>query len=585
MPPRGRLTGPALVVAAAALAFAGDPPAAERLDALVEDLGELDASVRARAAKELRKLGPDAVPELMRRLPADVGSRRFDGVLDAVADLDVEAAIAAIQSTRSEWTAKGWRRSAKSPPPKDEKPAPRGRRAKEPEEAPEGERVVDAILTRLRARRAPSVRRSVALESGALWDAAFVPPWLAQPVGKRLPEALAGADVPVRDEATRLALDVARDGKFATFVSADAARVIETGPKRAPRRVVVFRRLGGWFAAPAATLAGEVDGTPVEFLDADQDGAFDGDADVVRFGDGAYRRLGADEHVAWTGAGIVTWRLRRDGPAWALDVETEPEPAWRTPEQAKELAALAAWRQAIGLAPQRIDRARSEACGLHHAYWTSNGFSGHDEYKDRPGFTDAGATAGKRSSVGTSPEGDRFVRDIGWTILHRGSCVGDAGDGVGAFAGPAGSLLWGTRIDASGRGFPILVPGAGQSGVPVKCEPEIPVPDRDPRYYETPRGAPVAVTWSRAGARWTELKDLRLELFADGEGDDVGDPLSGTLWCAEHRYKEDFAAGFPEESAIFCAAQPLAPGTSYTARFRATGREGPVEIVWQFRTE
>jgi hypothetical protein len=85
----------------------------------------------------------------------------------------------------------------------------------------------------------------------------------------------------------------------------------------------------------------------------------------------------------------------------------------------------------------------------------------------------------------------------------------------------------------------------------------------------------------RLGGRFAELTDLRLDLFAEGKGD----PLPGTLWSKENRYKEDFAAGFPEESAIFCAAAPLAGGTVHVARFRATGKDGPVEIVWQFRTE
>jgi hypothetical protein len=198
----------------------------------------------------------------------------------------------------------------------------------------------------------------------------------------------------------------------------------------------------------------------------------------------------------------------------------------------------------------------------------------------RPAATTRGAEAGQRSSVGTSPDGARFVRDISWTILHRQSCVGDADGGVGAFAGPSGALLWGSRHDANPRGFPILVPGPGQTDVPLGCEPEIPVPDRDPQYYATKRGAPVAVSWLRLGGKFAELQHLRLELFAEGRGE----PLPGTLWSKENRYKADFAGGFPEESAIFCAETTLAPATPYVARFRADGREGPVEIVWQFTT-
>jgi hypothetical protein len=575
----------ALAVLATPAATAADPALERKVDELVSDLGEPDANVRARAAKAVRALGREVVPLLMARLPAEVGTRKWEGVLDAAGDLDADAAIAEIQSTRSEWRKNGWLRPASAAPPRkearDEKPPPRrGRRGPQAEpEAPRGERVADAILDRLRSRRPAESRRSVALEPGELWDAAAVPPWVERPVGRKLPDEIAGADVPAREAETKLELDLARDGKFSTAVPADFARVVETGTKRAPRKVVVFRRLGRWLAAPAATLSGEADGVTVEFLDTDFDGAFDGDDDLVRFGGGAFR-LVSHEPAFWTPKGLRLWRLRRDGARHTLEIEDEPEPAWRTPEQAKEMDELNRWRQAAGLVPDRIDRARSDACRLHHVYWERNGFSGHDQYKDRPAFDARGAVAGKRSSVGTSPDGARFVRDIMWTILHRNSCVGDGSDGVGAWAGPAGSLLWGSEIDLSERAAPMLVPGPGQSDVPVRCEPEIPVPDRDPRYYATPRGTPVAVTWGRLGGRWAELTGLSVELFAEGRGD----PLPGTLWSKEHRYKEDFASGFPEESAIFCADAPLAPDTPYVARFRATGKEGPVEMVWQFRT-
>ena len=109
----------------------------------------------------------------------------------------------------------------------------------------------------------------------------------------------------------------------------------------------------------------------------------------------------------------------------------------------------------------------------------------------------------------------------------------------------------------------------------------------------------ICVTWPRGGDRFADLKDLSVELFrATPKPPDEGateegpapaakgpEPLPGTLWCKEHRYKEDFASGFPEDSAIFCAASPLDADTPYVVRFRATGKEGPVEIVWQFRTE
>ncbi|MCE9635038.1 MAG: hypothetical protein K8T90_04965 [Planctomycetes bacterium] len=592
---------------------AADADLEKRVDAIVADLGEPDASIRARGAKALKQLGPAAVPLLIDRIPDDVSSKRFQGVVDGIGGLDADGAVAAIETCRSEWRAKGWRRAAtEKPAPKEKDPEPgrgRGRpRDTAPPDAPRGQRWIDAVLDRLRTHRADSVRRTVTLEPGALWDASFIPPWieqlLASPV-KKLPESLVGESIAVRESAMKLEIDTGKDGKFAAAVGIDFGRVIDVGPKKTPRKVLVFQRLGRWIAAPATTLSGEVDGVAVEFLDADQDGAFDGEKDLVRFAGGAFRHVG-EEPTAWTEQGLVSWKLIRfttrdegkDTVIWTLQVETEPEPSWRTPEQAAEMKSLNTWRQAAGLPPQRIDRMWSEACGLHHAYWVANGFSGHDEYKGKPAITPRGAEAGKRSSVGTSPDGARFARDIFWTILHRGSCLGTPEGGVGAFPGPVGSLLWGPPIDASQRGFPLLIPGPGQTGVPVKCEPEIPVPDPDPKYYDTPRGTPICITWTRAGDRFADLKDLSVELFratpkavdpAD-EGESVPTaagpvPISGTLWCKEHRYKEDFASGFPEDSAIFCASSPLDADTAYVVRFRATGKEGPVEFAWQFRTE
>lgn len=601
----GRRLAAGLVLAAALGVFgstspaaAADPALEAQIDKLSQSLGEPDGPARAKAMKEIAALGKDAVPVLLDRLPKDTKSRRFAGMLEAVAEIDLEGAIGLVESTRTEWKAAGWTA------PADGSKEPTARDATLRDATPY-RRVVDAILEGLRDLRQPSQKRSVALTPSQLNESFVVPPWVAVPldakVSKTLPEALAGAPYNWREKDGVLEIDSRKSGSYATKVAPGESQVVELGSRKPFRKLVVWKRLGRWFVAPASTWTGGLDALFAEFLDADLDGDVTGGADLVRFGGGAFRKV-SESDLAWSPAGLVRWKVRKDGTGsnaqFVVDFTREPQAPWMNEIQPRMMDTLNSWRQALGMPPQWPDRARSSACREHHEFWVANGFSGHDQVKGAPKASATGARAGQASSVTNSPDGPDFVRDISWTLLHRNSCVAHASEGVGAWSGEAGGLLWGGGHDARDRGFPILVPGPGMDGVPTLCEPEIPVPDKNPDFYKTQRGAPLSVSWPRLGPAWEDLKRLRIELYAipEATGDDgsaappapVG-PLPGTTYSKEYRYKEDFAAGFPEATVFFVTDAPLEKGTHYVARFKADGKDGKpesaVEFEWEFRTE
>jgi hypothetical protein len=164
-------------------------------------------------------------------------------------------------------------------------------------------------------------------------------------------------------------------------------------------------------------------------------------------------------------------------------------------------------------------------------------------------------------------------------VLHRSSLIGRPSEGVAFYAGPAGSLLWGAAIEGASRGFPVVIPGPGQSDVPLNCEEEMPKPARDPAFYTKARGFPVSVTWSGLAAG--PVAKRRIDLLPEGSAK----PLTGTLFSAESPYHPDYRNGFPDDSAIFVPDLPLASGTTYVARFRADGAAGPIDLSWRFRTK
>lgn len=558
-----------LLVACALLAppygaRADQPDVAPAVRALLAAIASKDAAARKTHLAALQKQRLPAVQSLVARLrefrPGDAESRH---VLEALAAVDPAQAVADVESERSAWVSLGWREGG------DDIAARRKASA-----------VADRMVTELRGARPATDRRESALVSDVLADPALVPPHVEREITDVLPSEWVWGDVAVKAAGGRLAIDTAGDGSFATTVVAGKPATVECGPKTSRRRVLVHRRLDRWYAAPTPLLRGSMDGLPVEFLDAQMDGDFGGDDDLVRFGkSGAFRRIG-DGPLAWSGTAFLRWKLRPKAGGAVIEWEQEALASWTTDAQREAVAAANAWRQAAGLVPQRQDRKRSEACRLHHEYWRIHGFTDHRETKDAKGWTAEGAEAGQSSSViERSGAPAAFVQWIGATVLHRSSLVALADEGTGFWAGPGGQLLWGgeTRPDAA-RG-PTLVPAPGQGDVPTTLMAEAPVPARDPNFYGTARGHPVSVTFTQL-ERFLGAKKVRLELYAG----DSPTPLRGELFSAEAPYVPGMGY-FDTQGAVFVADKPLDRGATYTARLRCETMKGPVDLSWRFRTQ
>lgn len=413
--------------------------------------------------------------------------------------------------------------------------------------------------------------RSLALERGVLSDPARLPTSAARPVIDALPGELTWGDHPASVEESRLRV-ATRGTSFDVTVAAGGWTTLRLGSARWPRDVLVFHRRGAWWAASATALRGGDGDGGVELVDTDGDGAFDGADDLVRTGDGAFRRV-ADARLLWADGAVCGWDLERRGDEVALRLAPEDAPEWAEPGELGGWRALNDWRNRLGLGPQRLDRERVEACRAHHAYWARHGYSGHAEDPAHEGWSAEGHRAGRASSVWSHPDARRLVNDIAREILHRRSLLGFDGEGVGLAQGTAGSMLWGGRLTPRSPRDPILVPGRGQRLVPATIDREKPDPEGVADFYAAYRGYPVAVYFPRSSAT---VRDPRLTVTRHG----AADPTPGVTFTEERPYH----SGYREREIVFVSRDPLRHGTWYTARFRARDAEGEIDVEWSFTT-
>jgi len=534
-----------LAVAAAAPAGTdGDATLRARVQELVEMMVTGDAASRDAASAELVTLGRAAVPHVARfaHLLRDRAGR--DVVASALAKIGVEDSIALVMSYPANWPDKG------------------------------RQDVMD-LLAALRALRDPKLATVVELAPSVAAVAARVPPDAEIAIADRLPSSLAWGDFAVRKGKTSIQVDV--DGSGARFetVDADRPRCLRVGPRKRP--ILVYARLGGWYAASGSLLAGKLRAEDVELWDADLDGTFNGPRDRLRVGDGVFQPIPANGLVQ-TADGLATMTIRATAAGATASFVPEPLPKDVGEWTVRALDVMNTWRRGVGLAPVFVNLARSAMCAKHVDYWRLNGFTGHDEIAGRPGYTAEGATAGKKSSVWDNSEPARLVRVISATVLHRATCLGPSDEGLGIASG-SGVCLWGGELDVSENDAPVLVPGAGQEEAPITCEPEKPPPDRDMNFYAVPRGYPVAVVWA---GTWDDVLSARIELFLVGAGG-ATDPVDGALFSPEKPYTSKGHA-METGAASFVATKPLERRRTYVAQFRAYRKSGPVELSWSFTT-
>ncbi len=516
---------------------------AARVPKVMEGLRSGDDGLRSKAAKDLADLGTDAIGRVLQHLPPDSDFDAWDGLADAFTEMGVEDALGELLSHRPYW--------------------PDARRD-----------TLAGFEWVLRDRLPERGTYTVRLRAAALSSPSLVPLPLCFPVidGLPLAEGLAPGRHLARIHDGVLEFDSTGNGRSDLTVKKSKPGFAEVGPKGSRRKLVFFHRLGRWYAGPASALHGTSFGKRVELLDGDLDGRFDGEADYLRVGDGAFQRHTSDRLLA-THSDLMKYRLVTGGNAPVLELRAEPMPPWATPEHREALQWLNRWRADCGLPALLLDRRRSEACELHSRYMAPNGLV-HEEATGREGYTTAGNRAGRSSSLSPDSDPTAALRTIASTILHRNTCVGRRSEGLGlGFRGGGGSVMWGGSSAGPELGHPVVVPGPGQRNVPRSCRPEMPRPDMDARFYEHPRGYPVSVSFGRL---YREVSEIRLEVFMEGDAE----PVDGFVFSPETPYSMSRPRNY--STAYFVAAEAFVRRTTYVARFSAQADGKPVEYVWSF---
>jgi len=505
------------------------------------DLTAADADVRARAVDTIAELAPESFVVLIRSLPDPEQHQGWAAALEAASRAGPEKVLRELDATGSTW---------------------RG----------DGDPVVEQYLREVRARWTGSPTVRLTTKATTLPDPSRLPPGAAVPISDELPSELSWGEYPVRvTKKGGLQIATSAPEKFDTKIPRGGWQVLELGSKLWPRRLMVFDRGGKWFLASNAARSATGRGVSVLLLDADGDGEYGGETDLIAIDDGAFLRLGQTPHV-WALGARCTYRVKRDGEDVVVELEPLPEPegpgnnvpAW---------AFVNSWRARVGLAPQALDRPRSEACQEHHAYWRKNGFSAHGQDPRKPGASRTGAIAGRSSSVWERSDPVRLADAISRNVLHRRSLIARPSEGLGLAGGPAGSLLWGGRRENREPRAPLVVPGPGQRDVPLAVLAESPTPKDDPKFYSRTHGYPVAVHYAGGFGALSEIS-LTLE---PAEG---GKRLPGTLFSPEKPYHPNYN----DTEVVFLAGSALRGNTWYLARFRATDLDGQFEVSWWFST-
>lgn len=253
---------------------------------------------------------------------------------------------------------------------------------------------------------------------------------------------------------------------------------------------------------------------------------------------------------------------------------------------------LNAWRAESGLAPVALDPALSHACRLHIAYLQRNGLSpGHDaHYEDPslPGYTEAGAAAGRGSVISAgSGQAAMGPRQFERAMLHRGALLNPRLVRTGWASDDTWVCMTTSATDnAEANRAPALTvhpsPRDGATDVPVEfAGGEHP----DPR--EAVPGRPAIIGWM-----------LSLQLNGPWAFPGATELTTGTLTPDGAPPVPVVGQDSDDRFAVrgglsLLPFRPLTPATWYTARAAGVQRgradDGtelvfPFDVSWRFRT-
>jgi hypothetical protein len=517
---------------------------------LVKALGANSPRVRKSAEDALVGLGLDALPVVLDAMALARGEAASQGLRRVLEGMGRAEVVAALERMRQ-----GMPRSQA--------------------------RRIDVLLAELQGSVAPGVPTALDLVPATL-DAPELAPLAAEaPIEGRLPAALVRAAHLAREEGGALLLDTDGDGTPDLRIPPGEASVLVLGGPGGRAPILVYAKRGVWFACSAALLRATAGKVSIEFLDADLDGRFDGEADFVRVGAGAFgllhpsRRLLVEETV-------VDFDLARDAENASIAFAPLRRSSGLDDAALRGALALNRLRAELGLAPVLPDAARSAACLDHARYLAANagsaeteGLGSHRQVPGRPGYSERGAEAGASSAISGSADPVRAVASFASTMLHRRLMLGDASFdvGIGSLAAGRGSstVLWGADPTRTGAA-PLVVPAPGQRRVPLRGGGEMPPPDDPPDWYAQPRGYPVSAHYPGRA-----LAGVDLQLFlADGST-----LVPGRLWTHER----PVTLGHGGASAFFMPAAPLEPRRAYAAVLTATESGRSRRWIWTFRTD
>lgn len=444
---------------------------------------------------------------------------------------------------------------------------------------------LDALLSELGASIVPGSTDSHPLTPSSMLDWQVVPFGAEHAVRDRMPEALGLGRCAARREGRVLAVDVDGDGKVETRLETGEAKTLWFRARGAERPVLLYEKLGDWYACSASLLVGKGGSgnreVSISLLDGNLDGSFVGEHDHLRIGDGAFHRYRKDGLVLW-GEDRARYELVQEGRGHALRLEilerrgSADKGAW------EGLVSLNRFRSGHGLPPLGYDAERSAACRKHAEYLATNlgrrgrkdrGSTAHDETPGLPGYTKEGAQAGASSNIGIGGNLARTVERFGRTMLHRVAslCESNVSVGFGATRRAGGwSVIWAGSAVADGD-VPVLVPAPGAHDVPRGGVAEWPSPDRVPGAYENSVGYPVSVTFEPIAYTGVDL----VLYTADGKT-----PVPGRVFTPA----QSISSRFPRNggSAFYLPSSPLQHGSQYWAVFTATQGGKPIRFAWTF---
>jgi len=456
-------------------------------------------------------------------------------------------------------------------------------------------RLVAILFLFCAARQSAAQEVSGHLRPAQLADPAIVPLAIEHLLRDQLPPALAPAGHKVQLEANALRVDTDGDGEPDRQVASHSPQVLQVVAGNRTAEVLVYRKAGAWFGAPAALLKGTVGGHAVELLDADMDGTFDGKGDYLRWNRGAFYRQN-DTRLAPTSNGMVRYRLQRERDAWVLGLTPVPRPAGFQDAQWLVLTRLNQWRALVGLAPLRLSTSLSDGCQKHAEYLERNGNDGaesgddmgvHGERPDNPGYTKEGLDAARNSNIVKVSDPVKAIDLQTPTMMHRVLFLREHDRGLGVGVSCYSVIRTGHGLVSRVQDI-VVVPAPGQQRVPLLAKPEHPAPAKDPGCYLRKPGYPVSVTFGIL-----PLENVSLRLF---RGRDGKIPVSGTMFTPE----QPLHPSLPNNnlSAFFLPKYALRRGSVYLAVFEATlktkdtgmtkdresGKGEGVRLVWYFRT-